>query len=146
MVNARLLVLGIANLVGLCGERIKMERFLLLSIGMFSGRAHSMCLLLSCISLTLTAVHFPCVDGLHGHGNASFFLGQECPGCVAEVHVVWVGQLVLLFHASCLLVFHKTHEHSYAESLCYPLKLWLEYYACSLLQGLLFPVPSLCIG
>ena len=74
------------------------------------------------------------------------FLGQECPhplGCVTEVHVVWVGQLVLLFHASCLLVFHKTHEHSYAESLCYPSKLWLEYYACSLLQGLLFPVTSL---
>ena len=82
-VCARLLVLGIANLVGLCGERIVMERLLLLSIGMFSGRAHSMCLLLSCISLTPTVVHSPYVDGLHGHGNASTFSG---PGINVLMH------------------------------------------------------------
>ena len=81
-VRARILVLGIANIVSLCGERIEMERFLLLSIGMFSGRAHSMCLLLSCISLTPTAVHSPCVDGLHGHGNASTFSG---PGMSSSI-------------------------------------------------------------
>ena len=76
-VRAPLLVLGIANTVGLCGERIVMEHFLLLSIGMFSGRAHSMCLLLSCISLISIAVHSPCDDGLYEHRNASTFYGPR---------------------------------------------------------------------
>ena len=135
-VRARFLVVGIANLAGLCGAFPSTKHWYV-----FCKRAHFMCLLLSCTSLTPTAVHSACVDGLHGHGNASTFSGPGMSsyiGLCCEVHVVWAGQLVLLF----LLVCHKTHE----QKVCYQLKLRLEYYTCSLIQGLLFPVPSLCIG
>ena len=100
-VRARLLVLGATFL---CGERMVTVRFLL-SVGILSGKAHSVCRLLSCILLTPAAVHSPCVDGLHGHGNADSRLSRIW----AVLLQYWLNSLYCCsMPATCLLATENT--------------------------------------